>query len=421
MTKYDVNKVRTFAIVGHGDSGKTSLTEAMLYDASMITRLGKIEQGNTVSDYDPKETKRGITINSSLAYLNWKDSTFNILDTPGYLDFIIDTKSSLGVVDSALIVVCGVSGVEVQTEKVWDYTEDFNLPRVFFVNKMDRERADFNKTSEMIKESFGQNAVPVQLPIGSEETFEGIVDLLKMKAYYFKAGPEGKSQFEEKDIPGELKEKTNEFRQKMIEAVAEFDDEILMKYLDGEELTQEEILSCLKGGMINRKVFPVLCGSATKNIGIELLLDFIKDYFPSPVDLPDIKAKDLKEQKEIKVKRSVNDSPFSAKVFKTVADPYVGNLTYFRVYSGELSSDSHVYNSTHDIENKVAKIYRMQGKEQSPISKISVGGIGAIAKLKKTNTGDTLCDKEHPVEFNKIEYPEPIIKCSELTGKISSL
>ena len=410
MTKYDIDKVRTFAIVGHGDSGKTSLTEAMLYDANMITRLGKIEQGNTVSDYDPKETKRGITINSSLAYLNWKDFTFNIIDTPGYLDFIIDTKSSLSVVDSALIVVCGVSGVEVQTEKVWDYAEEFNLPRIFFVNKMDRERADFEQTSQIIKEYFGQNAVPIQLPIGSEETFEGVVDLLKMKAYYFKPGPEGKSQFEEKEIPDELKEKTNEYRQQMIEAVTEFNDEILMKYLDGEELTQEEILSCLKGGMIERKVFPVLCGSATKNIGIELLLDFIKDYFPSPADLPDIVVKDLKEQKGIQIKRSVSDSPFSALVFKTVADPYVGNLTYFRVFSGELNSDSHTYNASHDIENKVAKIYRMQGKEQSPVSKVIAGGIGAIAKLKKTNTGDTLCDKDYPVEFKKIEYPEPIMK-----------
>ena len=410
MTKYDVDKVRTLAIAGHGDTGKTSLTEAMLYDAKMITRLGKIEQGNTVSDYDPKETKRGITINSSLAYLNWKNSTFNIIDTPGYLDFIIDTKSTLSVVDSALIVVCGVSGVEVQTEKVWDYTEEFNLPTAFFINKMDRERADFERTSEMIKQSFGQNAVPVQLPIGSEESFEGVVDLLKMKAFYFQVDVEGKSQFEERDIPEELKEKVNEFRQKMIEAVAEFDDEILMKYLDGEELSQEEVLSCLKGGMIGRKVFPVLCGSATKNIGIELLLDFIKDYFPSPVDLPDITVTDLKEQQEIKLKRSATESPFSAKVFKTVADPYVGNLTYFRVYSGELNSDSHVYNATHDIENKVAKIYRMQGKEQDAIEKISPGGIGAIAKLKKTNTGDTLCDKEHPISFPKIDFPEPIMK-----------
>lgn len=410
MTKIDVDKVRTFAIVGHGDSGKTSLTEAMLFDSNMITRLGKIEQGNTVSDYDPKETKRGITINSSLAYLNWKDSTFNIIDTPGYLDFIIDTKTTLRVVDTALIVVCGVSGVEVQTEKVWDYSEEFKLPRIFFINKMDRERAEFERTSQMIKEHFGQNAVPIQLPIGSEESFEGVVDLLKMKAYYFKAETEGKNQVEEKEIPADLKEKANEYRQKMIEAVAEYDDELLMKYLDGEELTQDEILSCLRGGIVDRKVFPVLCGSATKNIGIELLLDFVRNYLPSPVDLPDIEVKDLHEQKEIKIKRSVNDSPLTALVFKTVADPYVGNLTYFRVFSGELNSDSTVYNSTHDIENKVAKIYRMQGKEQTPVSKIMPGGIGAIAKLKKTNTGDTLCDKEQPVEFEKIEYPEPIMK-----------
>lgn len=410
MTKIDVDKVRTFAVVGHGDSGKTSLTEALLYDSNMITRLGKIEQGNTVADYDPKETKRGITINSSLAYLNWKNSTFNIIDTPGYLDFIIDTKTSLRVVDTALIVVCGVSGVEVQTEKVWDYTEEFALPKVFFINKIDRERADFERTSQMIKDYFGQNAVPVQLPIGSEESFEGVVDLLKMKAYYFTTDSEGKSQMEEKDIPDDIKEKASDLRQKMIEAVAENNDEVLMKYLEGEELTQEEILTCLRGGIIDRKVFPVLCGSATKNIGIELLLDFIKDYFPSPVDLPEIEVKDLKEQKEIKIKRSLQDSPFSALVFKTVADPYVGNLTYFRVFSGELSSDSTVYNSTHDIENKVAKIYRMQGKEQTAVAKVTPGGIGAIAKLKKTNTGDTLCDKEHPIEFTKVEYPEPIMK-----------
>ncbi|MDD3032207.1 MAG: elongation factor G [Atribacterota bacterium] len=410
MTKIDVDKVRTFAVVGHGDSGKTSLTEALLYDSNMITRLGKIEQGNTVADYDPKETKRGITINSSLAYLNWKNSTFNIIDTPGYLDFIIDTKTSLRVVDTALIVVCGVSGVEVQTEKVWDYTEEFALPKVFFINKIDRERADFERTSQMIKDYFGQNAVPVQLPIGSEESFEGVVDLLKMKAYYFTTDSEGKSQMEEKDIPDDIKEKASDLRQKMIEAVAENNDEVLMKYLEGEELTQEEILTCLRGGIIDRKVFPVLCGSATKNIGIELLLDFIKDYFPSPVDLPEIEVKDLKEQKEIKIKRSLQDSPFSALVFKTVADPYVGNLTYFRVFSGELNSDSTVYNSTHDIENKVAKIYRMQGKEQTAVDKVTPGGIGAIAKLKKTNTGDTLCDKEHPIEFTKVGYPEPIMK-----------
>ena len=410
MTKNDVEKVRTFALVGHGDTGKTSLTEAMLFDANMITRLGKIEQGNTVTDYDPKETKRGITINSSLAYLNWKDSTFNILDTPGYLDFIIDTKSSLRVVDCALIVVCGVSGVEVQTEKVWDYAEEFQLPRIFFINKMDRERADFYETSNKIVENFGHNAVAVQLPIGTEDNFQGIVDLLKMKAYYFQTDKDGKVLIEEKDIPDDLQEKANTQRQKMVEVVAEFDDEVLMKYLDGEELTREEIVTCMKGAMVDRKIFPILCGSATKNIGIELLLDFIKDYFPNPVELPDITVKDLKENKEIQLKRKADGSPFAALVFKTIADPYVGNLTYFRVFSGELHSDSQVYNSSQDVENKVGKIFRMQGKEQSSVTKVSPGSLGAIAKLKKTNTGDTLCDKEFPVEFEKVEYPEPIMR-----------
>lgn len=410
MTKNDVEKVRTFALVGHGDTGKTSLTEAMLFDANMTTRLGKTEQGNTVTDYDPKEIKRGITINSSLAYLDWKDSTFNIIDTPGYLDFIIDTKSSLRVVDCALIVVCGVSGVEVQTEKVWDYAEEFQLPRIFFINKMDRERADFNAASEKIVENFGHNAVPVQLPIGTEENFQGIIDLLKMKAYYFQTDKDGKVQIEEKDIPDDLKENANNQHQKMVEIVAEYDDEILMKYLDGEGLTEEEILTCMKGAMVERKIFPILCGSATKNIGIELLLDFIKDYFPNPVELPDITVKDLKENKEIQLKRTVDDSPFSALVFKTIADPYVGNLTYFRVFSGELSSDSQIYNSTQDIENKVGKIFRMQGKEQGSVSKVSAGSIGAIAKLKKTNTGDTLCDKEFPIEFVRVDYPEPIMR-----------
>jgi elongation factor G len=410
VTKNDVEKVRTFALVGHGDTGKTSLTEAMLFDANMTTRLGKTEQGNTVTDYDPKEIKRGITINSSLAYLDWKDSTFNIIDTPGYLDFIIDTKSSLRVVDCALIVVCGVSGVEVQTEKVWDYAEEFQLPRIFFINKMDRERADFNAASEKIVENFGHNAVPVQLPIGTEENFQGIIDLLKMKAYYFQTDKDGKVQIEEKDIPDDLKENANNQHQKMVEIVAEYNDEILMKYLDGEGLTEEEILTCMKGAMAERKIFPILCGSATKNIGIELLLDFIKDYFPNPVELPDITVKDLKENKEIQLKRTVDYSPFSALVFKTIADPYVGNLTYFRVFTGELSSDSQVYNSSQDVENKVGKIFRMQGKEQSSVSKVSAGSIGAIAKLKKTNTGDTLCDKEFPIEFVRVDYPEPIMR-----------
>ena len=236
-------------------------------------------------------------------------------------------------------------------------SEEFQLPRIFFINKLGRERADFDHVGEMIKENFGQNAVPVQLPIGSEEHFQGIVDLLKMKAFYFQTDKDGKNQIEEKDIPEDLKSKAAEYRQKMIEAVAEFDDEILMKYLEGEELSKEEILTCLKGGLIERKVFPVLCGSATKNVGIELLLDFIEDYLPNPLDLPDIVVTDLKAQKEIKLKRAVEGSPFAALVFKTITDPYVGNLTYFRVFSGELNSDSQVYNQLRITENRVGKIF----------------------------------------------------------------
>ncbi len=413
MTKYDVDKVRTFALVGHGDSGKTSLTEAMLFDAHMTTRLGKIDQGNTITDYDPKETKRGISINSSLAYLNWKDSLFYIIDTPGYLDFIIDAKSSLRVVDCAILVVCGVSGVEVQTEKVWEYSEEFKLPRVFFINKLDRERADFDRVSTIIRENFGQNAIAVQLPIGGEENFQGVVDLLKMKAYYFQVDKEGKNQVEEKDIPDDLREKVKQYRQKMVETIAEVDDEILMKYLEGEELTAEEITKCLKGAMLDRKIFPILCGSATKNIGIELLLEFIKEYFPNPIELPDIPARDLKEQKDILLKRAVHNAPFTALVFKTITDPYVGNLTYFRVFSGELNADAQIYNSSQDIENKVGKIFLMQGKDQTPVAKVSAGAIGAIAKLKKTNTGDTLCNKEFPVVFPRVEYPEPIMRLAD--------
>jgi elongation factor G len=408
MTKYDINKVRNIALVGHGDSGKTSLTETMLFDSKMITRLGDIAQGNTTTDYDPREIKREITINSSLAYLNWKNYTINILDTPGYLDFITDTKSSLRVVDNAIVVVCGVSGVEVQTEKVWNFAEEYKLPRVIFINKMDRERADFFRVKEMINKFFGSSIVPVQLPIGKEESFKGVVDLIKMKAIIYKKSGESKSVFEEQEIPQDIKEQAETYQKALTEAVAEFDDEILMKYLDGETLTNKEIATCLKQGIKEQKIIPLLCGSATMNLGIESLLDFVCEYLPSPADIPDIAAKNVKSSSEELIKNSV-DSPFSAFVFKTVADPYVGNLTYFRVYSGKLSEDSNVYNASKNADNKVGRIYKMQGKNQYSIPEICAGDIAAVAKLKNTTTGDTLCDKDNLVLFKKIEYPEPIM------------
>ncbi len=295
-----------------------------------------------------------------------------------------------------------------QTEKVWDFTDVYKLPRVIFINKMDRERADFYRVKGTINKVFGSSAISVQLPIGKEEDFQGIIDLIKMKAIVYKKSGEGKPVFEEQEIPQDMKEQAESHRKELVEAVAEFDDEILMKYLDGETLTNQEIASLLKQGVKKRKIVPILCGSATMNLGIELLLDFIGEYLPSPSEMPPVAAKNVKTSSEELVENSI-DSPFSAFVFKTVADPYVGNLTYFRVYSGKLPEDSNVYNPSKSVDNKVGKIYKMQGKNQRSIPEICAGDIAAVAKLKNTVTGDTLCDKDNPVLFEKIEYPEPIM------------
>ena len=408
MTKYGINEIRNIALVGHGDSGKTSLTEAILYDSKMITRLGNIGQGNTTTDYDPREIKKGITINSAFAFLNWKNCTINIIDTPGYLDFITDTKSSLRVVDNAVLVICGVSGVEVQTEKVWDFAEEYKIPKTIFINKMDRERADFYRTKDMINKIFGSSAVSVQLPIGKEDNFRGVVDLIKMKARIYEKSNGERPVFKEQEIPQDMKEEVKSYRNQLVEAVAEFDDEILMKYLDGETLSEDEITSCLKIGIRERKIVPILCGSATMNLGIESLMDFVCEYLPSPAEMPPVSAKNGDNTTEELIE-NITDAPFSAIIFKTIADPYVGNLTYFRIYSGKLSGDSSILNSSKNVENKVGKIYKMQGKNQNIISEICAGNIGAVAKLKNTTTGDTLCDKNKPVIFEKIEYPEPIM------------
>lgn len=408
MTKYGINEIRNIALVGHGDSGKTSLTEAILYDSKMITRLGNIGQGNTTTDYDPREIKKGITINSAFAFLNWKNCTINIIDTPGYLDFITDTKSSLRVVDNAVLVICGVSGVEVQTEKVWDFAEEYKIPKTIFINKMDRERADFYRTKDMINKIFGSSAVSVQLPIGKEDNFRGVVDLIKMKAQIYEKSNGERPVFKEQEIPQDMKEEVKSYRNQLVEAVAEFDDEILMKYLDGETLSEDEITSCLKIGIRERKIVPILCGSATMNLGIESLMDFVCEYLPSPAEMPPVSAKNGDNTTEELIE-NITDAPFSAIIFKTIADPYVGNLTYFRIYSGKLSGDSSILNSSKNVENKVGKIYKMQGKNQNIISEICAGNIGAVAKLKNTTTGDTLCDKNKPVIFEKIEYPEPIM------------
>ncbi len=406
MKNYATNYLRNVCLISHGGAGKTSIAEAMLFDAGMVNRMGKVEDENTVTDYDPEEKKRKISINAALAPCEWKGYKINVIDTPGYFDFVGEVKSGLRVSDGAVVVVCAVSGIEVGTEQVWKYADDYEMPRVVFINKVDRENANFFKVLDDLREKFGQNIVPFQLPIGQEEDFKGAVDLVAMKGMLF----EGKSQ-KETDIPEELQEHIDKYREMIIEAVAESDDELLMKYLEGEELTDEEIKTGLRDGVLNGKIVPVLCGSAAKNMGIQPLMDTIINYLPSPADRPSVTGKVPESEETVERKADVNE-PFAALVFKTMADPYVGKLSLFRVYSGSLKSDSIVYNSSKDKEEKIGQLFVMRGKEQINVSKVEAGDLAAVAKLQHTTTSDTLCDKNHPIVLKPINFPRPVVAAS---------
>ncbi|MDI3533744.1 MAG: elongation factor [Thermosediminibacterales bacterium] len=403
MKKYATEKLRNIGLIGHGGSGKTSLAEAMLFSAGVIDRLGKIEEGNTTMDHDPQEIKRQISINTSLAPCEWKDHKINIIDTPGYFDFVGEVKSGLRVADGAIIVACAVSGVEVGTEQVWKYADDYNLPRIVFINKMDRENANFLKVLEQARETFGQNVVPFQIPIGAEENFKGVVDVVDKKAYLF----DGKN-LKETEIPSELQNDLDTYREMIIEAVAESDDELLMKYLEGEPLTEDEVHDGLRKGVVSGKIIPVMCGSSTKNMGINTLLDTVLNYMPSPKDAPPVEGTDPVSNKEIT--RSADEKePLTALVFKTMADPYVGKLTLFRVYSGVLKSDSTVYNSSKDEIEKIGQLYVINGKKQEAVDQVLPGDLAAVAKLQYTTTGDTLCNKDSKIVLKPIQFPKPSI------------
>lgn len=405
MKTYASNNIRNLALISHGGAGKTSLAEALLYSSGAINRLGSIEAGNTTTDYDPDEIKRQVTINTTLAPLEWNNIKINLLDAPGYFDFIGDVVGALRVADSALVVVCAVSGVEVGTEKMWSYTDDMKLPRAVFVNKLDRENADFDKTLDQLQEFFGQSVVPLQLPIGKESGFQGIVDLVEQAGYLFSAG--GK-EVKKADIPESLVERANSLREKLIEAVAETDDELLMKYLEGEELEQEEIRRGLRQGVRQRKVVPVLCGSATGNLGTLPLLEAIRQYLPSPVDMG-AAAGTLPGSEEQVLREPGPDQPLTALVYKTLADPYVGRINYFRVYSGTLKPDSQVLNTSQDKLERIGQIFTMRGKTQIPLQEVVAGDIAAVAKLQHMVTGDTFCDRSHPVVFPRPDFPQPVI------------
>lgn len=403
MKNYKSDMIRNVGLIGHSGSGKTSLAEAMLFTSGAIDRMGKIADGNTVCDFDPEEIKRSISISTAFAPCEWKNEKINILDTPGYFDFVGEVKSTLRVVESCLIVTCAVSGVEVGTEQVFKFAEDAGLPRVFFINKMDRENANFNKVMDQIRQMFGQKAVPFQLPIGAESNFKGIVDIVQQKAYAF----DGKG-VKPCDIPAELKDEMENYRSMLVEAVAETDDDLLTKYLEGEELTDAEIQKGLKIGVKNGEIFPVLCGSAFTNKGISMLLDFIHDYMPSPLDRPAEKVVNATSNAE-EILECKSDTNFSALVFKTMADPYVGKLTLFKVFSGILKSDMAVYNVTRGETEKLGQIYVMRGKKQENVSEVAAGDIAAVAKLQYTSTNDTLAEKEHSILLKEIDFPKPVL------------
>ncbi|NOX20396.1 MAG: elongation factor G [Nitrospirae bacterium] len=404
MGKFEISRIRNLSVVAHGGAGKTSLVEAMLYNSGMIDRLGSVEAGNTVTDHDPEEIDRKITISSAICYCDWNNHRLNIIDTPGFINFIEDTRGCLRVSDGALLIVSAISGVKAETEKIWKYACEYELPRVIFINKMDRENASFIRAIGDLEKSFETEAIPLNLPIGEGPSFKGVVDLVRMKAYEYVDGKK-----KEIDMPSDPN--IEEYRKKLVEKIAEADDELIEKYLEGEELTEEEIIKGIKEGSLTRRFLPVLCGSATSNIGIDLLLDAVVLCLPSPEEMARIRpisGKNPKDGSDVLRNPSESD-PFSAYVFKTIADPFAGKLTVMRVYSGALKADSTVYNSSTDTKERIGQVFYMMGKKQLPAQSLGPGEIGVVAKLKNTNTGDTLCDESNPIVFEPVKFSEPII------------
>jgi len=392
MKEYPPDKVRNIALIGHGSTGKTSLAEAMLFASGATTRLGRVEDGTTVSDWDPDEQKRGLSVNLAVVPVEANGHKINVVDAPGYADFMGEVKCALRAADLALIVVCGASGVQVGTEFAWQFAEELSLPRAVFINRMDRENADFSAALGQLQSNWGQKCVPLQIPIGSQQALKGVVDLLAMKAYVGEKG-------EQQEIPAELADEANAHREKLIEAAAETDDALIEKYLGGDELTPEELASGVRAGILAGSIVPVLTGSATKMFGIQALLEAVGATFPSPADAP------MKTDGD--TLKADASGPLVALVFKTAADPYVGRLTYFRVLSGTFKADSQAWNASRQVAERIGPVYHMSGKTQEHAQQVTAGDIGAVAKLTETQTGDTLCTKEKPVTLPAISFPEP--------------
>ena len=405
--QFSLEDTRNIGIMAHIDAGKTTTTERILFYTGKTHKIGETHDGTATMDWMVQEQERGITITSAATTAQWKGKRINIIDTPGHVDFTVEVERSLRVLDGAVMVLCAKGGVEPQSETVWRQAEKYGVPRIIFVNKMDIIGADFFRVLDMVKDRLKANAVPVQLPIGAESTFTGVIDLLHMKEEIYQDAL-GQT-IAEQEIPADLLAQAEEYRDKLVEAVAEFDEDLTMKYLEGEEITIDEIKRVLRKATIAGELIPVFCGSAYKNKGVQLLLDGVVDYLPSPLDIPSIKGVVPKTEKE-EERHAGDDEPFSALAFKIVADPYVGKLAFFRVYSGTLKSGSYAYNSTKGKRERMGRILQMHANHREDIDEVYCGDIAAAVGLKETTTGDTLCDEKHPIILESMEFPDPVIQ-----------
>jgi len=404
--KYPIEKTRDIGIIAHIDAGKTTVSERILFYTGISHKIGEVHDGQAIMDWMVQERERGITITSAATTCKWKDFWINIIDTPGHIDFTVEVQRSLRVLDGAVVIFDGVAGVEPQSETVWRQADKFNIPRICFINKLDRIGADFQKSFKSILDKLSPNAVVVQIPIGKESDLEGVIDLIKMKAIYFE-GDFGENVVE-KEIPKNLKEKAEKTRKILVEKIASEDESLLEKFLDNKDISKEELKNVLRKAVLGYKLIPVFCGSALKNKGIQLLLDAVCDYLPSPLDLPSVDGIDPQTEEHIKRKADDSES-FSALVFKIAADPYVGTLNYFRVYSGSLKKGSYIWNSVSQEKERIGRILRMHSNERKDIEEAFTGDIVAAVGFKNTSTGHTLCDEENPIMLEKITFPEPVI------------
>ena len=405
--EYPLEKIRNFGIIAHIDAGKTTTSERVLFYTGRKHKIGEVHEGDTTMDWMEQERERGITITAAATTCFWKDHQMNLIDTPGHIDFTVEVKRSLRVLDGAVMVFDGVSGVEPQSETNWRYAEDYQVPRLCFVNKLDRTGADFFKDVESIWTRLSKKAHPTQLPIGTEGGFNGIIDLLKMKAFMYR--DEMGKVIEEVEIPAEYLEDAKKWRAQLVEAIAETDDTLTSKFLDGKEITTEELIPALRRATIKTQIYPVLCGSALKNKGVQLLLDAIVEYLPSPLDIPPVKAFEPDDHSKELIRKAEDNEPFTALAFKIAADPFVGKLAFFRVYSGHIKAGSYVLNSSNGERERIGRIVRLHANARTEVDEVYAGDIAAAVGLKSTFTGHTLCDPEKPALLESIVFPEPVI------------